>query len=179
MLSFITGILYANAGEWFIHKYLLHEDAKKKDSFWRFHWNIHHKNVRRNHFIDEDYLKPLFAEWNAQSKEAAALVGACLVHLPLLPFAPGFVSGVCFHAGYYYYVHKKSHLDANWAKENLPWHYDHHIGPDQDKNWCVTFPFFDYVMGTRVPYLGTERERQDREARLVKNTENVVEFKAV
>ncbi len=35
------------------------------------------------------------------------------------------------------------------------------MGPDQDKNWCVTFPLWDYVMGTRVPYIGTEKEQKD------------------
>lgn len=179
MLGFLAGIIYANAGEWFIHKHLLHEDAKDKDSFWRFHWNVHHKNTRKNEFRDEDYEKPLFEEWNAQSKEVAALVGACALHLPLFPFAPEFVLGVCAHAGYYYYVHKKSHLEPEWAKENLPWHYDHHMGPDQDQNWCVTFPLFDYVMGTRVPYLGTEREQQDWENKLKRKQEQVAHLQVV
>jgi sterol desaturase/sphingolipid hydroxylase (fatty acid hydroxylase superfamily) len=39
------------------------------------------------------------------------------------------------------------------------------MGRDQDKNWCVTFPLWDYVMGTRVPYKGTETERKDIERR--------------
>jgi sterol desaturase/sphingolipid hydroxylase (fatty acid hydroxylase superfamily) len=63
----------------------------------------------------------------------------------------------------YYRKHKRAHLDPAWAREHLPWHYDHHMAPDQDANWCVTHPFFDHVMGTRKPYLGTERERQDQE----------------
>ncbi|MCP5502880.1 MAG: sterol desaturase family protein [Leptospiraceae bacterium] len=170
MLGFLSGIVYANAGEWMIHKYWLHEEAKKnKESFWRFHWNVHHKNCRQNAFIDADYQNTLFSEWDAQSKEAVALIGASLVHLPLFPFAPGFVAGVWFHAGYYYYVHKRSHLEPEWAKKSLPWHYDHHMGPNQDSNWCVTFPLFDYIMGTREKYLGTEREKEDslrREKRL-------------
>ena len=37
------------------------------------------------------------------------------------------------------------------------------MGPDQDMNWCVTFPLWDYVMGTRVPYKGTEKEQKDIE----------------
>lgn len=161
MFQFLLGIAYANAGEWFIHKHLLHEHARDKDSFWRFHWNVHHKNSRRNQFVDEDYLQPLFKEWNAQSKEAAALATAAIAHAPLFPLAPGFVSGVWFSIGSYYYVHKRSHLEPDWAKKYLPWHYDHHMGPNQDSNWCVTFPLFDYVMGTREKYHGSEREKQD------------------
>ena len=47
-------------------------------------------------------------------------------------------------------------------REHLPWHYDHHMGPNQEANWCVTRPWFDYVMGTREPYVGTLRESGDR-----------------
>ena len=36
------------------------------------------------------------------------------------------------------------------AREHLPWHVDHHLGRNQDTNWCVTKPWFDYIMGTRV-----------------------------
>ena len=50
-------------------------------------------------------------------------------------------------------------FDHAWAREHLPWHYDHHMGPDQDANWCVTRPWFDQLMGTRRPYAGTEAER--------------------
>ena len=52
-------------------------------------------------------------------------------------------------------------MDPEWARENLPWHYDHHMGPNQDANWCVTRPWFDDLMGTREPYAGTERESRD------------------
>jgi sterol desaturase/sphingolipid hydroxylase (fatty acid hydroxylase superfamily) len=62
----------------------------------------------------------------------------------------------------YYTRHKRAHLDPEWAREHLPWHYDHHLGPDQDQNWCVTFPWFDWVVGTRVKYAGTHREVTDR-----------------
>jgi sterol desaturase/sphingolipid hydroxylase (fatty acid hydroxylase superfamily) len=63
----------------------------------------------------------------------------------------------------YYLVHKKSHLDPEWARKHLPWHYDHHMGPNQDANWCVTLPLFDHLMGTREHYVGTEREARDRQ----------------
>jgi hypothetical protein len=34
---FFLGLLYANAGEWFMHKYILHALGKNKDSFWHYH----------------------------------------------------------------------------------------------------------------------------------------------
>lgn len=164
MLSFISGLFYANALEWVAHKYLLHEEGKKKDSFWRFHWGEHHKIARLNNFKDESYERSIL-EWNPQSKELAALTVGGILHLPLITISPGFVAGVFFSGSYYYYVHKRAHLKPDWGRENLPWHYDHHMGPDQDMNFCVTFPLFDYVMGTRQKYLGTERELEDRNRR--------------
>ena len=48
------------------------------------------------------------------------------------------------------------------------------MGPDQDKNWCVTFPLWDYVMGTREHYIGTEKEKKDIERRERKMQNRVV-----
>ncbi len=165
MLGIFAGLIYANAMEWVIHKYLLHEDGRKKGSFWRFHYSEHHKNARQNNFLDPDYEKSLL-EWNAQSKEAFALLLGAGIHLPLFPILPGFVSALWFSMGYYYYVHKRSHLEPEWGRKHLPWHYDHHMGKNQDANWCVTFPLFDHIMGTRIYYLGTEAEKLDHERRL-------------
>jgi hypothetical protein len=39
------------------------------------------------------------------------------------------------------------------------------MGKDQDKNWCVSWPWFDWIMGTREKYVGTERERRVEAAR--------------
>lgn len=47
-------------------------------------------------------------------------------------------------------MHKKSHLDPEYARTRIPWHYDHHMNANQNANWCVTRPWFDYIMGTRV-----------------------------
>lgn len=161
MLGFPIGLLYANAGEWLIHKHLLHGRGKRRDSFWSFHFHEHHRASRTHDMIDADYHRPLLG-WHAQTKEAAALALAALAHAPLLPVAPGFTLGVWTSMALYYHRHKKAHLDPAWARQHLPWHTDHHLGPDQDQNWCVTFPWFDHVMGTRVPYVGTEREAADR-----------------
>ena len=164
MIGIPLGLLYSNAGEWAIHKYILHGLGKKKRSLWSFHWHEHHKDTRRNEHIDEGYQESVLG-WHAQGKEALALVGLWCAHAPLLPVAPFFTATVWYSILRYYHVHKKSHLDPEWARENLPWHYDHHMGPNQDANWCVTKPWFDEWMGTREPYVGTEREQQDREKR--------------
>jgi sterol desaturase/sphingolipid hydroxylase (fatty acid hydroxylase superfamily) len=170
MFGFFTGLVAANAFEWYFHKHVLHGQGKKKNNFWRFHWAVHHKTVMHENFSDSDYEKDILASWNPQSKEVASLVAGAVIVAPFFPIAPGFISAMWFSQYNYYRVHKKSHLDPAWGYKYLPWHYDHHMAPDQDKNWCVTFPLWDYVMGTRVVYKGSEREKIDieRKARKLK-----------
>ena len=84
---------------------------------------------------------------------------------PMFPVAPFFTGTMWYSAVNYYFKHKKSHLDPQWCREHMPWHYDHHMGPNQDMNWCVTKPWFDIIMGTREAYVGTEREAQDEARR--------------
>jgi hypothetical protein len=164
MIGIPLGLAYANAMEWTLHRYVLHGKriGKRKQSFWSFHFHTHHKNSRRNGMVDTDYHQSVLG-WHGQGKEALALAGLTALHLPLLPVAPFFTGTLVFSVVDYYRKHKRSHLDPEWAREHLPWHVDHHMGPDQDANWCVTRPWMDVVMGTREPYVGTERERQDQE----------------
>jgi sterol desaturase/sphingolipid hydroxylase (fatty acid hydroxylase superfamily) len=161
MIGIPLGLAYANAGEWLIHKHILHGLGKRRGSFWSFHWHEHHRAARKYDHYDPDYRRSLLG-WNAQTKEAIGLVGLGLLHLPLFPVAPFFTGTLCYSLVNYYRVHKRAHLDPTWARAKLPWHYDHHMGPDQDANWCVTRPWFDRILGTRRPYLGTEKEARDR-----------------
>ena len=165
MFGFIPGLIFANAFEWYFHKEILHGQGKKKGNFWRFHWATHHKTVIDENFRDSDYEKDIIESWNPQSKEVASLAVAAVAVAPFFPIAPGFVSALWLSQYNYYRVHKKSHLDPEWGYKYLPWHYDHHMAPNQDMNWCVTFPLWDYVMGTRLVYKGTEREKLDIQRR--------------
>ena len=150
MIGIPLGLLYGNAGEWLIHKYVLHDLGKNKDFFFAFHWHEHHKNCRKNKNHDPDYELPRL-RWHAPGKELVALTGLCMAHAPLFPVAPFFTGTVFYCSLNYYRKHKRGHLDPQWLKENLPWHWDHHLGKNQDANWCVTHPFFDHLMGTREP----------------------------
>lgn len=162
MIGFPIGLLASNATEWWIHKYVLHGLGRRKKSYWSFHWHEHHKQSRRNGFHDHDYERSPLG-WHAQGKEVYGLIGISLGVLPLATVAPYFVAAVWASSYAYYAAHKKAHLDPKWARQHLRWHYDHHMGPNQDANWCVTHPLWDHVMGSRIPYAGTERERIDRE----------------
>ena len=91
-VQFVLGLLYANAGEWLMHKYIL--------------------------------------------------------HAPIFLIFPLFTSAVYASLALYYYKHRKAHLDPVWARRHLRWHYEHHLGGNICANWCVTWPWFDYLMGT-------------------------------
>lgn len=155
-------LLYANFLEWSIHKYVLHGLGKKKGSFWSFHWHAHHQQVRRNDYVDVDYKDTIF-QWNGQSKEILSLIGIAIAHLPLALISPSFVLTLLYTNINYYRVHKKSHLDPEWARKHLPWHYDHHMGKNQDSNWCVTKPWCDYLFGTREHFIDkVEAKTEDK-----------------
>ncbi|MBO6936611.1 MAG: sterol desaturase family protein [Deltaproteobacteria bacterium] len=162
MIGIPLGLLAANGAEWVIHKHLLHRLGRRKKSIWAFHWT-HHRSARKGELIDDAYHRPFFApEWNTQSLEAVWIGAAAAAFTPLLPVAPFFVGTTWACALRYLRLHRRAHLDPEWAREHLPWHFDHHMGPDQEANWCVTHPFFDHVMGTRKPYAFTEREARDQ-----------------
>ncbi len=148
MIGLPLGLLYANAVEWVVHKYVLHGMGKKKDSFFAFHWRNHHKNCRRYANYDPDYEKPWY-DWRSRGKEAGGILALMAVHLPLAPVAPWFTAAVCYASFNYLYKHEKCHVDVEWGKKHMRSHYDHHMGKNQDMNWCVTQPWFDYIMGTR------------------------------
>lgn len=162
MLGIPVGLMYANAAEWGLHRYVLHGRnlGKKRGSFWSFHFHRHHRQSRQNGFRDPDYTQSLFSSWSGQSKEAVALTLLVAAHLPLAPIAPFFTATLAYSAVDYYRKHKRAHLDPQWAREHLPWHVDHHMALNQDANWCVTRPWMDNLMGTREPYIGTDKERK-------------------
>jgi len=163
ILSIPLAILYVNMIEWAVHKYILHGLGKKKGSIWAFHWHDHHKICRKNENLDLTYLSrgrhvmkaqtPWWKwRWNSVSKERLGLFLLWIVHIPVVFYAPLAFLALSHATLNYYRVHRKAHLDVEWAKKHVPWHYDHHMGVNQDANWCITKPWFDYIMGTRVYY---------------------------
>lgn len=157
MIGIPLGLITANAYEWMIHKHVLHGMGKKRGTFWAFHFHEHHGAVRKHDFYDPHYERfPLGA--HAQGKEAWSLIAGAAVIAPLFPIAPFFVGTLWYCSANYYRVHKKAHRDPAWARSHLRWHYDHHMGANPSANWCVTKPWFDYVMGTREFMPGENHE---------------------
>jgi sterol desaturase/sphingolipid hydroxylase (fatty acid hydroxylase superfamily) len=143
LLTIVAGLFYGNFGEWMIHKNVLHSKAAKTNkSFFSFHWTTHHRNCRKN-FNHDNELYGL---------EVLALAGALALHLPVLYLSKIFYCTLVYCALNYYFKHRKAHKDLEWCKKHMPWHYDHHMGSNQDMNWCITQPWFDYVFGTRQKF---------------------------
>ncbi|MDD5273792.1 MAG: hypothetical protein PHU14_13880, partial [Methylovulum sp.] len=141
-MQFLLGLLYANAGEWLMHKYILHGLGGNPRSFWAYHLHEHHAVCAQYAMVDPGYQKPDLATWNTQSKELVVLLGIITLHLPLLFMAPTLAGALYLSLGLYYYKHRRAHLDSAWAKQHLRWHYDHHLcnQPSCSGNWCVTWP---------------------------------------
>jgi hypothetical protein len=151
-ISIPAGVFYANLIEFLIHRYLLHGLGKNRASFWSFHWHDHHQEARKQNMFDSQYVQPLFTWGSPQLKEAASVAAITLAHGVLLPFFPIFGAVVMLSGARYYYVHRRAHMDHEWGKRRVPWHYDHHMGKDQNANWCATSPWFDILIGTRKVY---------------------------
>lgn len=148
LLCFLLGLLFANAGEWLIHRFLLHGLGQQADSFWAYHLYEHHAVARNNNMLDAGYQKwPEF--WNSQAKEWLVLGGILILNLPFFWWANGFACATYFSVFYYYLVHRQAHCHHDWAKKHLPWHYHHHMIND-DANWCISHPLFDYLMKTHM-----------------------------
>jgi len=149
LAQIFLGLLAENAGEWVFHRYVLHELGKRPNSLWSYHWSEHHRIARANKMFDPGYTEwPL--RWNTQGKEALFLVAIVIVHLPLMAILPLYVCGLYAGLILYYLRHRRSHVDPEWAETHLLWHYEHHLSPTVDANWCVTWPWFDWLMGTRI-----------------------------
>jgi sterol desaturase/sphingolipid hydroxylase (fatty acid hydroxylase superfamily) len=148
-------------GEWAAHKYLLHALGRDKQSAFAFHFHTHHQNVRRSGGYDPDYEGPVWST-PTQAGEAIGLITIGLAHLPLVPVAPFYTATTWYLLAKYRRDHRRCHIDPAWGREHLPWHYDHHMGKNQHRNWGVTFQWFDRLAGTRVRYVGTPDELDDR-----------------
>ena len=146
IITIILAFLYGNIMEYVMHRYVLHGLGKNKKNPLNFHWHSHHKICRKNNFYDEYYENPRSI---ATSKEKLGLVLLVLIHSPTYFISPVFFLAIAFYAIYYYKMHKWMHLNVEAGRKRFPWHYDHHMGRDQDKNWGVTHQWVDRLLGSR------------------------------
>ena len=149
-LLFGLAFVYSNLLEWVIHKYVFHGLGKKKKSPFSSHWHHHHRMVRKNDYVDSSYLG--FPPHPSVTQEVGSLTLLSLIHLPLLFVSYFFYCSLLFFTCRYFYIHRRSHINPEWGKKNYPWHYDHHMGKNQNANWGVTSPFWDWILKTRIKY---------------------------
>lgn len=142
LIQILLGVLLANFHEWWIHKFLLHGLGKKKRSIWHFHW-IHHNITRTSEGYDDTYMG------DGYIKERLSLIFIALVHSPIAFYYPTMAATMGVYLVAYYFMHMRSHIDPDWARKWVPWHWDHHMGKNQDKNWCIVIPLCDHIFGTR------------------------------
>ena len=144
--SVLLGFLYANFLDWYVH-ILLHK-PKGKSKF-KFHWK-HHGMARKNGNLDIDYKKKIF-----HNETWLTLLGAA-IHIPLLWVSAPFATTAILYALFYMIIHRQTHIHVSFFKKWMPWHYEHHMGRNQNANWCVVCPLMDHIMGTRVKWLSKD-----------------------
>ena len=150
LLWIVAGLVIGSFVEWIAHRFVLHNFSLKELS--RSHFSVHHRNSRKNGCLDVDYLTFPPTKYTSGLGEIIMLGLLALLVLPLLWYNTPLWAGLTIHVLLYYYMHRKFHLDPEWGKRWMRWHWDHHMGADQNMNWGVTNPLFDYVLGTRKLY---------------------------
>jgi sterol desaturase/sphingolipid hydroxylase (fatty acid hydroxylase superfamily) len=151
ILHMIIAWVYGHIAEYSLHRWLLHKWGAKKGRPFSFHFYGHHSTARLNKFFDKTYVGfPL--KWNAAGKELAALIFIAVMHTPVYLYSPPAYFVLIFSICQYYYVHRKSHRNPMWAKEKIPWHYDHHMLINQNMNYGVRSDIIDKILGTRVTF---------------------------
>ena len=148
--------IYSYFLEWAFH-ILLH-DRKKFFSGFKHHFGVHHKNSRKNTMYDESYKNPLSGSSIFEPISLTLLLAA---HIPILFFFPVVYAALILCMCLYYYKHRKSHLDIEWGAKNMPWHYEHHMGKDQHKNWGVRTNLIDIIFKTNTEYI-TVKNRESK-----------------
>ena len=142
ILAFLVGSLV----EWTAHKLILHNFRIKRLS--KFHFGRHHKKSRKNMGYDKDYLKFPPVSLEGGLHEIFSLMLIVVIAVPLILISAWLWIFLMIHVCTYYYLHRKMHLNPAWCKKYFSWHWRHHMGKDQNSNWGVTTPIFDYVFGT-------------------------------
>ena len=147
--------IYSHLLEYVLHRWWLHN--RKRKHWFRDHFGNHHKLARKNWMYDyrsHDKIQP------TKDREIKGLFLLGLIHSPVAIWFPWAYLVLVYSTFAYFIVHRRSHQDFHWARKNLPWHYDHHIGK-QNMNWGVRLPWVDWIAGTRIKYVGTKKEETE------------------
>ena len=136
------GWLYGHIFEYIAHKHVLHNKKKFKKVF-RNHFKTHHNASRKNKMYDKNYSRLVSSKF-----EIVSLLSILILHFPVVFILPYFYGMIVWSVMSYYLIHRLSHLNIEWGKKWLPWHYEHHMGKDQHINWGVRLPIVDKFLKT-------------------------------
>jgi len=151
--------IYGHFLEYCTHRFYLHGRYRAAKSAFASHFKDHHSSSRKNRMGD-----PKYASWHLDPRndfEQRALFFLVIAHLPVLFFFPFAYLTLLYSAVSYYVIHNLQHRYPLWGREYFPWHFAHHLASDQHKNWGVRLPIVDYIFGTSVKYVGTDKETND------------------
>jgi hypothetical protein len=162
MLIVVPVVLIANVIEWSIHRDALHHP---KQGFLR---DIYHQHTMRHHRIFRTESMALH-EWREIKFVMLSVKTIGLIALLAAPIAllPGWLFGAdvgwiamateVLYVVSYELVHLSHHLpDGHWFRrlgwlDGLRWHHAIHHDPRvmRKSNFCVTFPFADWLFKTK------------------------------
>ena len=151
--------IYGHFLEYFAHRFYLHGRYRAARSAFVSHFKNHHFASRKNRMKDEKYSKLRF-DFRDDFEQRALLILA-IAHFPVVFIFPYAYMTLLASSASYYIIHHLSHRYPVWGRHYFPWHYAHHLGPDQHQNWGVRLPIVDYIFGTSVQYVGTDKETDD------------------
>ena len=152
-LEIFLAWVYSHLLEYVLHRFFLHNPKRKL--LFKSHFGDHHKESRKSDMVDSKYAVKLDILGDPELK---GLILLAILHLPVFYFFPVAYITLILSSISYGLLHYRSHQDIHWARNNLPWHYDHHMGPNQNANWGVRSDIFDIIFGTRKEYKGTKKE---------------------
>ena len=153
LFHFIIGWVYGHLFEYLAHKYILH-NYKLWPRFFQAHFSEHHKHTKRHGMIDPKYHEGV----TRNLREIAILSVIAISHLPLFAISPALYIAILYSLLAYFIIHALSHSVDGFGRRWVPWHYDHHLGKQSNKNWGVRLPIFDWLFGTRVFFKATHEE---------------------
>ena len=147
------GWLYGHWVEYCAHRWIFHNRKYFPKAF-KFHYAQHHARSKRGVMVDVTSLD----KHKLFDHEIQSLFWGCVIHSPIAFWFPYFYVSVVLSALAYYFMHRRSHQDFKWGRTWIPWHYDHHMGPNSNMNWGVRSDIFDRLLRTRDIYKGTTKE---------------------
>lgn len=159
VFQIIVAWVYGHFLEYLAHRFYLHGRYSVTKKAFASHFRNHHTSSRKNRMEDPKYSYLHIDLYN--DFEQKTLFFTAVIHAPIAFISPYAYGTLVFSTISYFIVHHLSHRRPIWGRRYVPWHYAHHLGADQHKNWGVRLPIFDYLFGTHAKYVGTEKETRD------------------